>query len=624
MRRILASRMAVGLAFGITASVLIASAAGAFLYSVQHHDSILDLARKTATSHGALILNALEHQMMENDRALIAKMIRGFGEKPPVESVVLLDRLGSPRYASGTGLPGEDLSLSSPTCQACHRDPPTRRNSSRVIETRGGSLLRTVIPVTNRAECHRCHDALQSINGVLVVDVDIAEIRGAMRRDLAWMVAGTALLALTLAGALAVVVRLVVVRRLQRFAMTARQIAAGDRTRRVPAEGSDTIAWLAREFNSMADSLGDLLAEVENQGERLETVINSIDDGIVVLDTDRKVITANEAFLRRAGRFRPGMLGTPCLDLTGGMCSAGECPAQSCMKTSERQVSIHERRTIRGEAAWEEVHASPVLGPDGRVLYVVEVWRDISGRRAAEARLAESHRLASLGLLAAGFSHELNTPLATTLACVEGILRDSRPGRREATDWERVGQRAATAREQLLRCRGVTQNFLRLSSGKAPPGGIVGLEPTLAEVARLVEPTARAHAVIVEVEPRIPEVRVRVNEAGLQHVLLNLLLNAIQACREGGHVKMSVDDGDPIRIRVTDDGRGVPQEVRERIFEPFLSGREGGTGLGLFLSLNFMQKWGGGIRLEETTARGSTFEVWLPSLESPSPEEVSP
>ena len=87
---------------------------------------------------------------------------------------------------------------------------------------------------------------------------------------------------------------------------------------------------------------------------------------------------------------------------------------------------------------------------------------------------------------------------------------------------------------------------------------------------------------------------------------------------------MSVDDGDPIRIRVTDDGRGVPQEVRERIFEPFLSGREGGTGLGLFLSLNFMQKWGGGIRLEETTARGSTFEVWLPSLESPSPEEVSP
>ena len=152
----------------------------------------------------------------------------------------------------------------------------------------------------------------------------------------------------------------------------------------------------------------------------------------------------------------------------------------------------------------------------------------------------------------------------------------------------------------------------------------MGLEPTLAEVARLVEPTARAHAVIVEVEPRSPDVRVRVNEAGLQHVLLNLLLNAIQACREGGRVRISVEDGDPIRIRVTDDGRGVPQEVQARLFEPFLSGREGGTGLGLFLSLNFMRKWGGGIRLEQTTGCGSTFEVWLPSLESPSPAEALP
>ena len=80
------------------------------------------------------------------------------------------------------------------------------------------------------------------------------------------------------------VIRFAVLRRLQRFETAARQIAAGDLEQRVPAGGSDTISWLAREFNTMADSVTGLVGEVRNQRERLETVINSIDDGIVVLD----------------------------------------------------------------------------------------------------------------------------------------------------------------------------------------------------------------------------------------------------------------------------------------------------------------------------------------------------
>ena len=178
----------------------------------------------------------------------------------------------------------------------------------------------------------------------------------------------------------------------------------------------------------MADSVAGLVGEVRTQRERLETVINSIDDGIVVLDVERRIIAANDAFLQRTGSNRDQVLGCCCLEVSSGPCNVGDCPTLACLKSGARQVRMCERRTSDGTPAWEEIHASPILDASGRLTQVVEVWRDISERRTAEANLAESHRLASLGVLASGFSHELNTPLATVLMCVEGILRDTPAG----------------------------------------------------------------------------------------------------------------------------------------------------------------------------------------------------
>jgi PAS domain S-box-containing protein len=479
--------MTVGLALGITLAVAVASGVGAYLYSVHHFDTLVETARTTALAEGELVRAALEHQMIENDRSLIAKMIQTFGRQPRVENVMLLDRYGIERYASTPMAAPEELSLASPTCQACHRYPPDQRGTARIIETRGGSVLRTVIPVRNREACYGCHDPTRKINGILILDYDIGEVRAAMNRDLRWMLAGSAAMAMVLVAAIALVVRVFVLRRLQRFETTARQIAGGDLTRRVPASGSDTLSWLAREFNTMADSVTGLLSEVRNQRERLETVINSIDDGIVVLDTGRRVIASNDAFLRRAGTVRDRLVGCSCTEVPSGACAACDCPTLACLASGERQVRIFERRHADGSSSWEEVHASPIPGPDGRITQVVEVWRDISDRRAAEARLAESHRLASRGLLASGFSHELNTPLATVLTCVEGILREARQRGEGEPDLARVADNAAIAREQVLRCRGITQHFLRMSRGQSSSGDIVDLRVTIEAVERLTD-----------------------------------------------------------------------------------------------------------------------------------------
>jgi PAS domain S-box-containing protein len=551
-------------------------------------------------------------------------MIESFGRQPHVESVVLLDRTGTVRYASGPLASGGDLTPGSPTCQSCHRLPPEQRGASRVIDTRGGTLLRTVVPVRNREACHACHDPGHRINGILILDMDAGEIRASMNRDLRWMVAGSGALTLLLVAAVALIVRLVVLRRLQRFETTARLIAGGDLSRRVPAAGSDTISWLAREFNTMADSVTGLLGEVRSQRERLETIINSIDDGIAVFDAGRNIVAANDAFLRRTGRARGQVLGCTCGDVAPGMCSVADCPTLACLQSGERQVRICERRAPDGAIACEEVHTSPIRAPSGAVTLVVEVWRDISDRRAAEARLAESHRLASLGLLASGFSHELNTPLATVLTCVEGILRDVQAEGAGTLDRAYVGENAAIAREQVLRCRSITQHFLRMSRGQPSAGDIVELQPAIAAAARLIEPTARAHSVRIDVDAVPPGLRVRADEAELQHALLNLVLNAIQACKPGGKVAISAEARDGVHVLVSDDGCGIAAEHQKRIFEPFFSLRKGGTGLGLFLSLNFVRRWGGDIVVASAPGMGASFDIVLPALAAQTGLESTP
>jgi two-component system NtrC family sensor kinase len=614
--------MTAGLAVGITTAVALACAAGAYFYSLHHFRTLIAGQRSTALAQGELMRAALEHQMMENDRSLIAQMVESFGKEPQVSRVMLLDRQGVVRFSTAPIREPRELDLRSATCQACHRLPPDKRDSSQVLEMGDRTILRTVIPFRNREACHRCHDPGHRINGIMLFDLDAGGIRAEVNRDLRWLVAGTAAVALVLILLIAIVVRVFVLRRLQRFETTARLIAQGDLGQRIPAEGGDTVSWLAREFNTMADSVTGLVGEVRSERERLETVINSIDDGIVVLDPQRRVVAANDAFLQRTGTVRDEALGCSCRDVTTSLCAFGDCPTLACLGSGSRQVRLCERRKPDGSVAWEEVHASPIRGPDGTLVQVVEVWRDITERRAAEARLAEAHRLASLGQLASGFSHEMNTPLATVLACVEGILREAR-SRPESPEWSGIGESAGVAREQILRCRGITQHFLRMSRGQTS-ADIVDLEATARAVARLVDPTARDLGVRIDVGPLPPGLHARADESELQHALINLVLNAVQACRPGGTVSVTAEHGDPLRLRITDDGCGIPPEQRTRIFEPFVSLRKGGIGLGLFLSQSFVRRWGGEIAIESEPGRGSTFEIRLPAAASAVEREAAP
>ncbi|NOZ02452.1 MAG: PAS domain S-box protein [Deltaproteobacteria bacterium] len=605
------SNMMMGLSLGVAAVVVAAFGTGAWLYSRQRFTSELESARASARAQTETIRVALEHQMVNRDSRLIEKMVANFAGDPSVNNVMIVDKEGILKFSSRPASVGTEIRRDSPTCMTCHDRPPQERATSRVIETRGGEILRTVTPILNRKECHACHSPDARINGVLIVDIEAGRIRANLNRDLRRMVLGSGILALIVMAGIALIIRLVVLRRLRIFEDAARRIAAGDLERRLPVKGNDTLSWLARRFNSMADSVTTLLADVRRKGEQLETVINSVDDGIVVLDRRMKIVAANEAFVKRLGKRRDEVLGEACVEASSGLCNTAECPSRECFREGIPRTRVFTREGVQaGDTRFEEVHVSPIRDKTGDVRYVTEVWRDITQRRASEARMADSHRMASLGMLASGFSHELNTPLATVLTCLEGILRTEAES--EVVDRDYITDSARIAREQVLRCRAITQQFLQMARGGASGDDLVDLAVVVPSMVRLVSPTARERDVRVEAVSCEGQVMIRANESEVQQVLLNLLMNAVQACGPGGRVTACLERGDGTTVTVSDDGCGMDEAQRGRVFEPFVSMRPGGTGLGLFISLELARKWGGSIRVESVLGQGSSFSVDFP------------
>jgi PAS domain S-box-containing protein len=612
------NRLTLRLALAIAALVTSLLAIGLYVLSAHHFSAMVEGRRHAAELQNRILEAALRHQMLENRSkgSLIATILREVGSQPEVQNVMILDHEGIIRQSSRQELVGQQVPRDSEACMVCHRKAPAERNRWAVLDLPGGEVLRSVQPIENRPECHSCHTPEKRLNGILILDVSLAGLRAQLGRDRRWMVAATTTLGLLLLASVGLIVRRLILVRLANLGHAARSITAGDLTKRAAVGGDDAITELAMDFNNMADAVLGLVTEVKERESQLENVMNSVDDGLVVLDRDFRIVAANQAFCRRFGSHPEALRGRRCqeaLDVAFQceMCGTA-CPSARCLETGEVQRATFQLSSSNGEPGRvEEVHTSPVFDQDGKVFQVVEIWRDITERVREETRLAELERLESLGALASGLSHEVNTPLATMLTCAEGILsRIDGVGRESATIQE-IGEIAETIRRQILRCRSITEQFRRFSRGIPPSTEPVDLMEVIPSIVSLVTPTAREAAVTIRVDAaeRVP--LVTANTEAVQHVVLNLLVNAIQSFDgQGGTVTVSCHVGSDVCLRIRDEGCGIPQEARRHLFEPFRTGRLHGTGIGLFLSRGIMRRFGGDVRLSESdVAAGSCFEV---------------
>jgi signal transduction histidine kinase len=229
----------------------------------------------------------------------------------------------------------------------------------------------------------------------------------------------------------------------------------------------------------------------------------------------------------------------------------------------------------------------------------------------AQKHLVEAEKFAFVGELASGVAHEVRTSLGVLRSSAQ-MLERSLPNASGSETSELVGM----IRDEVGRLGGVVDDLLTLDRPRA-----LHLEPTpvsqpLARAVEFVEPKAREKGVLLALErfDRDREPRVSCDREALQHVCVNLLVNAIQATPAGGHVKVRILEprGDDVRIWIEDDGPGIPDDLRERIFEPFVTARAAGVGLGLTFVKRAIHEHEGRIRVGESESGGARFEIELP------------
>jgi len=598
--------------------VTVPLAGGLYLLADFQYDQTIAARRAAAELETRILEAALRHQMLRRDTRLMTEILQQVERQPEVERAMVIDHQGVIRLSSRGWETGVQMSRDSPTCLVCHARTPEERQRWVLIREGGTDMLRSVLPVENRPECHTCHDPLVKLNGMLVLDVSLAPIQAQFRSNVSLMAVATGVLALVVFGGVSLHTRRLVLGRLARLGRTARSIASGSLAERASAAGNDVIASLATDFNAMADATSQLIGEVKQREQQMAGVLNSLDDGLIVLSRDFEVVAANRSISRRLCTYPESLRGRACRDAIGHELPCHEdeaCPTARCVATGRLQRAIYQLpESADGGGRVHEVYASPVFADDGSVAQVVEVWRDITERVRDEEHLAEIERLSSLGVLASGLSHEVNTPLATTLTCSESII-DQLDGRDvrgiEADTAEAIRESAIVIRDQVMHCRSITEQFLRFARGIPPAIEPIDLRAVVQRILALAAPTAREAGIELELQADTPIPLVTANTEVVQHVVLNVLVNAIESFdKPGGTIvgRFIVDSN--IRLQIRDNGCGIAPGVQKHLFEPFRTQKPRGTGLGLFLSRTFMRRFGGDVRLvESAVGRGSCVEI---------------
>ena len=231
-------------------------------------------------------------------------------------------------------------------------------------------------------------------------------------------------------------------------------------------------------------------------------------------------------------------------------------------------------------------------------------------------QLRRADRLSALGELSAGLAHEIRNPLGSIEGALQILLRPSLAPETK----EEFGQ---VAQKEVDRLKGLLTNFLDFARPQPPKR--VSTQPVqlLQSVGKLAAETAKMSHTSVRIDAGDDVPAVLVDPEQMKQVLLNLVINAIQAMPSGGEVVLrSVKNSDSVILEVQDEGIGIPPEDLERVFNPFVTTRPDGTGLGLSIAYQIVSQHGGHIAARRNPGQGMTFTVTLPVLaELRSPKE---
>jgi two-component system NtrC family sensor kinase len=349
---------------------------------------------------------------------------------------------------------------------------------------------------------------------------------------------------------------------------------------------------------------------------QLACVAESSDTGIVLHDEADNLSLINERFIQLVGIPRQ-LLAEARTGSRLAVIMAEQFSDPPAFLERRREVAALPRETSRDELELArparrtlERVASPMLNAEGELLGRMEIYRDVTNQRMLQGKLQQTEKMAALGQLISGIAHELNNPLTSIMGYAQLLL-----GRRMSLA---QGADARLIYQEAERAARIVKNLLLFARGSQPERRPVNLNEIVERAAALRNYELRLENIGLSLDLDLGLPTVVADSAQLQQVILNLLVNAEQAIRqgngEGGISMRTLKLGhDKVGLQVLDTGPGIPPEVMPRIFDPFFTTKPVGvgTGLGLSIACSIIQDHGGEISVESQPGQGTKFTIEL-------------
>lgn len=562
-----------------------------------------------------IVMRNTRRSMQSNHPEGIEDIIKTAGEQKNVLSVRIYTREGMVRYSSDPASLGLRIDKDSVSCKVCHdRDPSQTPVSATdmIFEDRyrGVEALAIVAPIFGEkgcyeASCHR-HPPHHAVLGILEIHRSLDDVQGAVGRSIRHALS----FGLVLFGAVTTIALLFLLRFIHRpvrdLVMSAVRISQGDYGLQIPVHGEDELGQLTVVFNEMSRKISDRQRRLFESREEFRALFNEVPAYILVLDRQLIVMNANRAYKEDFG----DCIGQRCFQTPLGQ----KRPCEDCptVKTFEDGL-VHSIEQVRISPDGKEreflVHSAPVRDEAGRTQAVMEIFTDITHVRELQKELV------LLGETVAAISHTIKNILAGLEGGIYVVDAALRKGEEKLLHkgWDMV-------KGNVSRISQLVRDILYLSRERTPVLEETDPAAICRDVVELLSPMASEAGVALRLDTSEAAKTIRVDPKGLHTVLVDLVSNAIDACRSAPkdtphRVSLRYRYGahGEATFEVEDDGPGVAMEIQEVLFKKSVTTKGSrGTGLGLLVTKKIVEEHGGTIRFVSATGQGTVFTVSFP------------
>ncbi len=350
------------------------------------------------------------------------------------------------------------------------------------------------------------------------------------------------------------------------------------------------------------------MQDLRQSSKLLQSVFDGISDPLILLTPDGTLQMANQAFLERNKLSRGEVIGLSIDSVSSGQ---QQCLFSNQLQELDLQAKNQQTKEVRLEDdSIFDISFYPILNRDNSIQAIVCMAKDVTTIKETEQRIQQTEKLVAVGQLAAGVAHEINNPLGVIL-CHTDIIKEN------SEDNEVTLHDISIIERHTENCKRIVADLLDFSRGRESR-----IERKLASVNEIVEGVLsmigqqfkkKQISLNCNLDKTLPHCLV--DSRRIQQVLVNLIMNGVQAVGNSGKISISTrTENNQVLIEIEDDGPGINKEVLDKIFDPFFSTKEPGqgTGLGLSVSYGIIREHDGEIRVRSTPGHGARFTVILP------------